>query len=194
MVAGLEDVERRRDPRWADRLVNDVDPSERDIAMVFQNYALYPHMTVCENIAFPLQDAPTCAARGTPAAGARRCATCSGSRRCSIAAGAAVRRPAPARRARRARSCASRSVPDGRAALEPRRAAPLPDAGSSRELCITSSADHDLRDARPGRGDDGRRPRGSHAATARCCSWATPRRSTTGPPICSLPRSSEARR
>ena len=38
----------------ATRVVNDVPPKERDIAMVFQNYALYPHMTVCENMAFSL--------------------------------------------------------------------------------------------------------------------------------------------
>jgi multiple sugar transport system ATP-binding protein len=38
-----------------DRVVNDVEPAERDVAMVFQNYALYPHFTVFENIAFPLR-------------------------------------------------------------------------------------------------------------------------------------------
>ena len=38
-----------------DRLVNDVAPKDRDIAMVFQNYALYPHMTVFENMAFGLK-------------------------------------------------------------------------------------------------------------------------------------------
>ena len=54
MVAGLEDVS-EGEIRVGGRLVNDVDPSERDIAMVFQNYALYPHMTVAENIAFPLK-------------------------------------------------------------------------------------------------------------------------------------------
>ena len=38
-----------------DRLVNDLDPKDRDIAMVFQNYALYPNKTVFKNLAFPLQ-------------------------------------------------------------------------------------------------------------------------------------------
>ncbi|EJW89274.1 ABC transporter, ATP-binding protein, partial [gut metagenome] len=38
-----------------DRLVNDVPPKDRDIAMVFQNYALYPHMTVYKNMAFGLE-------------------------------------------------------------------------------------------------------------------------------------------
>src|SRR5690625_8009820 len=39
----------------ADEVVNDKSPRERDLAMVFQNYALYPHLTVYENIAFPLR-------------------------------------------------------------------------------------------------------------------------------------------
>lgn len=39
-----------------DRLVNDLDPKERNIAMVFQTYALYPHMTVFNNLAFPLEN------------------------------------------------------------------------------------------------------------------------------------------
>src|SRR5207253_210431 len=53
MVAGLEEVS-SGEIRIGDRVVNDVQPSRRDIAMVFQNYALYPHMTVFENISFPL--------------------------------------------------------------------------------------------------------------------------------------------
>jgi multiple sugar transport system ATP-binding protein len=54
MVAGLEDISGGA-VRIGDRVVNDVSPKDRDIAMVFQNYALYPHMTVAENIAFALQ-------------------------------------------------------------------------------------------------------------------------------------------
>ena len=54
MVAGLVDLS-EGEIRVGGRLVNDVDPSERDIAMVFQTYALYPHMTVGENIGFPLK-------------------------------------------------------------------------------------------------------------------------------------------
>jgi multiple sugar transport system ATP-binding protein len=54
MIAGLEEVS-EGEIRVGGRVVNDVDPSERDIAMVFQTYALYPHMTVGENIAFPLK-------------------------------------------------------------------------------------------------------------------------------------------
>ena len=54
MVAGLEDVT-EGEIRVGNRVVNDLAPTDRDIAMVFQNYALYPHMTVADNIAFPLR-------------------------------------------------------------------------------------------------------------------------------------------
>ncbi len=54
MVAGLEEI--TEGELWiGDRLVNDVAPKDRDIAMVFQNYALYPHMTVYDNMAFALK-------------------------------------------------------------------------------------------------------------------------------------------
>src|SRR2546423_15542270 len=53
MIAGLEEVS-GGEIRIGARRVNDVPPKERDIAMVFQNYALYPHMTVRDNMAFAL--------------------------------------------------------------------------------------------------------------------------------------------
>ncbi len=54
MIAGLEDIT-DGELRIGDQVVNGLAPKERDIAMVFQNYALYPHMTVRENMAFPLK-------------------------------------------------------------------------------------------------------------------------------------------
>ncbi|MBU1077361.1 MAG: sn-glycerol-3-phosphate ABC transporter ATP-binding protein UgpC [Spirochaetes bacterium] len=54
MIAGLEDIT-EGEIYIGDKLVNDVPPKDRDIAMVFQNYALYPHMTVYDNIAFGLK-------------------------------------------------------------------------------------------------------------------------------------------
>ena len=54
MIAGLESITSGT-LRIGERVVNDVAPKERDIAMVFQSYALYPHMTVAENMAFALQ-------------------------------------------------------------------------------------------------------------------------------------------
>ncbi|MEO9827213.1 MAG: sn-glycerol-3-phosphate ABC transporter ATP-binding protein UgpC [Paracoccaceae bacterium] len=59
MVAGLESVT-QGDIELAGRQVNDLEPAERNIAMVFQNYALYPHMTVRKNLAYGLKN------RGTP--------------------------------------------------------------------------------------------------------------------------------
>ncbi len=54
MIAGLEQIS-QGDILISDRVVNNVPPKERDIAMVFQNYALYPHMTVAENMGFSLK-------------------------------------------------------------------------------------------------------------------------------------------
>ncbi|MBN9030296.1 MAG: sn-glycerol-3-phosphate ABC transporter ATP-binding protein UgpC [Rhizobiales bacterium 63-7] len=59
MVAGLEEIS-AGEVRIGGRLVNNVEPAERDIAMVFQNYALYPHMSVRQNLAYGLKN------RGTP--------------------------------------------------------------------------------------------------------------------------------
>ena len=54
MIAGLEDISAGE--FYIDgKLMNDVEPKDRDIAMVFQSYALYPHMSVYDNMAFGLQ-------------------------------------------------------------------------------------------------------------------------------------------
>ncbi|MEM3913532.1 MAG: ABC transporter ATP-binding protein [Desulfurococcaceae archaeon] len=55
IIAGLEDPD-EGEVLIDDKVVNDVPPNKRDIAMVFQNYALYPHMTVYKNLAFPLEN------------------------------------------------------------------------------------------------------------------------------------------
>src|SRR5262249_29254894 len=54
MVAGLEEITEGR-IIIGDRVVNDLPPKDRDVAMVFQSYALYPHMTVRDNLAYPLK-------------------------------------------------------------------------------------------------------------------------------------------
>src|ERR671937_1184178 len=54
MVAGLEEISEGV-VRIGERVVNDLSPKSRDIAMVFQSYALYPHLSVRDNIAFPLK-------------------------------------------------------------------------------------------------------------------------------------------
>ena len=64
LLAGLERAD--EGAIWiGDRRVNDVPPAERDIAMVFQNYALYPHLTVFDNIAFPLRTRVSISAAAT---------------------------------------------------------------------------------------------------------------------------------
>src|SRR2546422_9802307 len=59
MIAGLEEITSGQ-ILIGDRVVNDLPPKDRDIAMVFQNYALYPHMNVYDNLSFGLK------LRGTP--------------------------------------------------------------------------------------------------------------------------------
>ncbi len=54
MIAGLEDITSGK-LYFEEKLMNDVHPKDRDIAMVFQNYALYPHMSVAENMGFGLR-------------------------------------------------------------------------------------------------------------------------------------------
>ena len=58
MIAGLESIS-SGEVRIGGRVVNDLEPAERDIAMVFQNYALYPHMTVRQNLAYGLKNRKT---------------------------------------------------------------------------------------------------------------------------------------
>src|ERR671935_537184 len=58
LIAGLEDAD-SGEITIGGKLVNFIDPVKRNVAMVFQNYALYPHMTAYKNIAFPLQIAKT---------------------------------------------------------------------------------------------------------------------------------------
>jgi multiple sugar transport system ATP-binding protein len=105
MIAGLETITAGT-LRIGDRVVNDVAPKDRDIAMVFQNYALYPHMTVAENLGFGLKlrghSREAVAARvhdaaatlGLDALLARRPAALSGGQRQRVALGRAlVRQP-----------------------------------------------------------------------------------------------------
>ena len=85
-------------------VVNDVPPDKRDIAMVFQNYALYPHMTVFENLAFPLKarDRRIAAAEdraqggsGSPARSASATSCTATPRNCPAASSSASRWAAP---------------------------------------------------------------------------------------------------
>ena len=178
--------------RSADRVVNDVPPKDRDIAMVFQNYALYPHMSVFDNMAFglKLQKMPKAEIdeRVREAAGSSASASCWPASRPPSPEGSgsgwpwAGHRPPPA------------GLPHGRTALEPRRQAPRADALRDRPDPARPRGHHDLRHPRPDRGhDDGRPGRGASARAS--CSRSTPRRrSTTTRPTSSSPGSSAHRR
>ncbi|WP_217181345.1 ABC transporter ATP-binding protein [Streptomyces sp. AC495_CC817] len=101
MIAGLEDITEGT-LRIGDRVVNDLAPKERDVAMVFQSYALYPHMNVRENMGFPLRlakvDKATIDAKVTEAARIldladhleRKPANLSGGQRQRVAMGRAI--------------------------------------------------------------------------------------------------------
>ncbi len=156
MIAGLEEI---TDGEIAigGRVVNRVPPKERDIAMVFQNYALYPHMTVRDNMSFALKLAKRRSAddRAAGCAGRRHPGPCALPRPLSAAA---LRRPAAARRDGPRDRARPAGVPVRRAAVEPRRQAPRADAHRDQGAAPAPEDDVDLRHARPDRGDDDGRP------------------------------------
>ena len=147
MIAGLEEI--TSGELWiGDKLMNDVEPKDRDIAMVFQNYALYPHMTVYENMAFSLklrkvpkdeidQKVPRgCGDPGHhPVSGPQ--------------AQGSVRRPAPACGHRPRHRPRPRRVPDGRAPVQPGRQAPQSDARRDHQAAPAHRHHICLRDSRP---------------------------------------------
>ena len=155
MIAGLEEVT-SGDIYIGGEVVNDLPPKDRDIAMVFQNYALYPHMTSFENMAFGLKLRKFSKDEIRQPCRPRR-AHPRHHRTAGPAAEGAVRRPAPARRDGPRDRAQSEGVPVRRAAVEPRRQAARADAHRD-QARAPEGEDHDgLRHPRPGRGDDARR-------------------------------------
>ena len=192
MIAGLEDIT-EGELRIGDEVVNDKAPKDRDIAMVFQNYALYPHMSVRDNMGFALKLRELDKARdrleGDRRGGIleleqhldRKPSQLSGGQRQRVAMGRAiVRDPA--------------GLPDGRAALEPRRQASRADAHRGITYPAAARHDHGLRDPRPDGGHDAGRPRGGHARRSNLSRSAARWSSTTSRPTCSSPASSAPRR
>ena len=192
MIAGLEKITSGT-ICIGDHVINDDSPRDRDIAMVFQNYALYPHMTVYKNLAFGLKERKmpkdeiairvngVSAMLGIDDLLKRRPAQLSGGQRQRVAMGRAlVREP--------------KAFLHGRAAVEPGREAPR--AGARRpEAPAPAPGHHDhLRHARPGRGDDARRAR--RGAVGRRAPAARRSAGRVRPPrrTCSSPASSAARR
>ena len=136
--------------------------------MVFQSYALYPHMTVRRNIEFPLRS------RKVPAAErdqlVRDAAESLVARRAARPqARAALGRPAPAGRAGAGDRAPPAGVPDGRAAVEPRRQAARADPRRAGGAAAAAVGHDHLRHPRPGRGDDDGTP---HRGARRRCAPA----------------------
>lgn len=192
MIAGLEEISEGT-IAIDDRVVNDVHPKDRDIAMVFQNYALYPHMTVEQNMAFALK------LRKTPKAEIDR--------RVNQAAGMLGIEELLSRKPRQLSGGQRQRVAVGRAIVREPKAFLFdePLSNLDAKLRVTTRAelkalqllpqdDHRLCHTRPGRGDDPRRPhrchgRGDHPAAGHALR-GLPRARSTG----SSPRSSARRR
>ena len=133
--------------------INDLAPHKRDIGMVFQNYALFPHMTVEENLAFPLAGAQAAEGRdrqedrARPRHGAAHPDA-------QAPAGAALRRPAAARGAGPRAGVRPQAGADGRAAGRARQAAARAHAARDQAHPPEPRRHRRLCDARPGRGAD----------------------------------------
>ena len=138
MLAGLEEVDDGA-IRIGDRDVTHIPPKDRDIAMVFQNYALYPHMSVADNMGFALKIAgmdkrddpqPRRGGREDPRP----------HRLPRPQAQGPLRRAAPARRHGPGDRAPAAVLPDGRAAVQPRRQAPRADPHPDRRRCSAAWA------------------------------------------------------
>jgi multiple sugar transport system ATP-binding protein len=190
-IAGLEDITGGT-LRIGDRVVNDVPPAERGIAMVFQSYALYPHMNLYDNMAFGLKLAKLPKAeidRAVMHAARRSCTSstcCSASpRTCPAASASAWRSAAPSCASPRS-SCSTSRCPT----WTPRCAC---DALRVRQAARGAQDHHGLRHARPGRGHD-LADRIVVLNAGRIEQVGTPLELYEHPATCSWPASSAARR
>ena len=156
MIAGLEDIT-SGELLIGGQVVNQKSPKDRDIAMVFQNYALYPHMTVRENMGFALKLAKTPEGRDQPE-GRGGGADPGPDPAPGPQAGQPLRRPAPAGGHGPGHRPRPGRVPDGRAAVQPGRQAAGADAHRGIPAAAAAGHHHGVRHARPDRGPDPRRP------------------------------------
>ena len=192
MVAGLEAITSGT-IEIAGRVVNDLEPRARDIAMVFQNYALYPHMSVFDNMAYGLKIAGI---RGADlkARVEKTAAMLELTPYLAPQAARALRRPAPARRHGPGAGPRPGRLPARRAALEPRRQAPRADAAADQGAAARGRHHRALRHPRPGRGDDPRRPADRDERRRRRADRHADRASTSARTRSSSPASSARRR
>ena len=183
MIAGLETVT-GGEIVIDNEVVNDVPPRERDVAMVFQDYALYPHMSVRQNLGFGLR------MRGRQAQRDRGGGEADGGdpsdrEPARAQAEGALRRPAPACRHRSRDRARAAAVSVRRAALQPRREAPRRHAHADQAAAPEVQDDERLRDARSGGGDDARRPHRRSCGAASSSRSARPPTSTAHRATCS---------
>ena len=158
LLAGLEAIT-DGEIRVGERLVNRVAPQDRDIAMVFQDYALYPQMTVYDNLAFGLQDAedPESPRSASGSSGRRGCST---SASCSSGSRARCRAGSASGSRSGEHSCASLQAFLMDEPLSNLDAKLRVQTRSEIKQLQRAGRDHDgLCHARPGRGDDDGRPR-----------------------------------
>ena len=192
MVAGLEDAT-SGDISIGSRVVNDVAPRDRDIAMVFQSYALYPHMSVAQNMGFALKLQKV----GPESIRARvgRAAT-------RLGIGELLeRRPRALSGGQRQRVALGRAIVRSPEAflmdeplIEPRRQAARGDARLHRAPAPGARHDDAVRHPRPDRGDDDGRPRRGHARREAGAGRHARSASTSTRRTCSWPASSAPRR
>ena len=188
MLAGLEPVDGGH-IRIGDRDVTDVDPSDRDIAMVFQTYALYPHMTVAENMGFALKIA------GRPKEEIRKRVEEAGKvldltdyldRKPKALSGGQRQRVAMGRAIVRSPQVFCMDEP----LSQPRRQAPRRHPHPDRLAAAPARRHHALRHARPGRGDDDGRPRRGAQGRRPAAGRRAARHVRPARPTCSSPASS----
>src|SRR5881397_3519722 len=150
-IAGLE-VPTAGEILIGEREVTHLPPADRDVAMVFQNYALYPHLTARANIAFGLEVRGVSAGDRASRAGDRRAARPGGAAR--PYARSALGRAAAARGAGAGDRARAPGVPVRRAALQPRRNPAHRAARRAAGAAPHAGRDDSVRHAGPGRGDD----------------------------------------
>ena len=190
MIAGLEEIT-EGELRSTASTPTTCRPPSGGMAMVFQNFALYPSMTSRENIGFPLrietpgEDPRRTRGRHRPHARHR------GPPR--PLPQPALRRRAPARRDGPGHLPPPLRLPDGRAAVQPRRQAPQPPARRNRPAHPGVGRHHGLRHPRPGRGHVARRPGRRDARRSPPAGRAPRARSTRCPRTSSSPPSSAPR-
>ena len=195
-AAGLEELS-TGDVLLGGRVVTHVDPGERDVAMVFQNYALYPHMSVAENMGFALKQRRMPPAEITAAR--RGCGQDLGADALSRPpAGSAVGRPAAARGDGPGDRARAGVLPARRAAVQSRRRAARPDAqrvaAAQQRLGVTTLyVTHDQVEAMTMGDRVAVLSPVASEKSATCSSSALRRSSTTGRPTASSPASSAAR-